>query len=125
MQVLITIGMLLGLLCASPSQAQMKLHSKIATKTSAAGEQTAVEFKVVPDKDLVINLEGPWSVTVEDNGRQLTKLGRDEFQEKIPGFLAKLATKKGTELKYNMVVFVCTADKKHCYRDVHKNTLKI
>lgn len=106
------------------AQAQMALHSKIETKVkSSKKDATTIEFKVVPDKDLVINLEGPWSVTV-DNAGKTTKVGVDKFNQKIPGFTTDVAVGKGVELKYTMVVFVCTSDKKTCYRDSHKGTVK-
>lgn len=118
------VASLLALSFVPAAFAQMTLHSKIETKAVQEKKQTAITFTVVPDKDLVINMEGPWSVTVNQGDKELTKLGVEKFSQKIPGFAAYLPVGKGVDLTYKMVVFVCTSDKKTCYRDVHNGKLK-
>lgn len=85
------------------------------------------DFKTTPAKDLKINNEGPWSLEIKaHSGLTIakSKLGKSDFQEKLPGFslMAKPTAKSG-KIDFKMVVFVCTASKGQCFRDVHQGSL--
>jgi hypothetical protein len=85
------------------------------------------DFKTTPAKDLKINNEGPWSLEIKaHSGLTIakSKLGKSDFQEKLPGFslMAKPTAKSG-KIDFKMVVFVCTASKGQCFRDVQQGSL--
>lgn len=97
------------------------------TKALQPDGKIRFDFKTIPAKGLKINTDGPWSLELKSHpGLELAKekLGRAEFQDAIPGFslLAKPAEKSG-KVDFKMVVFVCTAEKTQCFRDVHQGSI--
>ncbi|MBP9706847.1 MAG: hypothetical protein KBD78_04335 [Oligoflexales bacterium] len=113
----------------SPSVNQSEKHSRI--EVLVKNNPNIVEFKVVPNSGLVINTEGPWSLVVDEKSPlkfKKTQFKVADFDAKLPGFRGdfssdlKITTKARSSTNYKMIVFVCTANKKVCYRDVHENT---
>jgi hypothetical protein len=98
-------------------------------------------FKIEPNKDLAISTDAPWSVKIS-NVQNLApaplSLSRKDFDATIPGFKIPLAKNEeklsgqdksrtaGTKTKnpgrssftYQMKAFICTIDKKQCFKDV-------
>jgi hypothetical protein len=108
---------------------QSAKHSRI--EVLVKNNPNTVEFKVVPNSGLVINTEGPWSLVVDEKSPlkfKKTQFKVADFDAKLPGFRGDYSSEfKKTDnttlsTTYKMVVFVCTADKKVCYRDVHEST---
>ncbi len=96
-------------------------------KADAPGMLT-VQFKVVPNSDMGINLEGPWSLEIKDAGGltiETKKLARPQLNEQMPGFSVTASVPpqaQSGKLGYRLVSFICTKDKSVCYRDVHDGT---
>ena len=68
---------------------------------------------------------GPWKIKVKSSkGIELSdkgiKLTQDSKDSRIYHKQAKEISKKG-QITYDAVVFVCTADKKICLREAHKD----
>ena len=97
------------------------------TKALQPDGKIRFDFKTIPAKGLKINTDGPWSLELKSHtGLELAKekLGRAEFQEAIPGFsLLGKPTEKSGKIDFKLVVFVCTAEKTQCFRDVHQGSI--
>jgi hypothetical protein len=104
--------------------AEKKTHSQVATKAEVAGDVIKFEFKVTVADGLHLNKDAPWALKLQptaDIEFKQNKLARTDLDEALPGFrvetTAKPKTAKGS-LPYTLTAFVCTDDKKLCYRDV-------
>ena len=106
-------------------------HSKIETKSSSSANGIELKFRVVPDADMQISKDGPWTLQLTHvEGLKLeTKEGKFEtktFDEALPGFLIKTETDpkiSSGKIDYSIKAFVCSLDKKHCYPQAHKGSL--
>lgn len=105
------------------------LHSTI--KIEKKGNKAF--FIIVPNKDFAVNKEGPWKLELKTN-QEIYKFEKTEFKAKdldmsIPGFQTTFALLKKEAIKgeetvgtYKFVAFICTKDKKQCFRDVHQGS---
>ena len=105
-----------------------KKSSSIEVVSSKDGDKLNLKFKTIPNKDMVINEDGPWKLEIKkSDGLKFskTKFERAEVDFKIPGFSATTTAKPSTpsgEVTYKYIAFVCTKDKTLCVRDVHEGT---
>ena len=88
-----------------------------------ADKKVELTFAAKPAAGLVINSEGPWKLTVVDPGSiklDRSEYKREDWSEKNAGFsvIAAPGAKNTADLKYKMVVFVCTKEKTQCFREV-------
>ncbi len=111
-----------------------KMHSTLAPTVKVNGDSIDVKVKVIPNKDLVMNYEGPWNLKVVNAGglkgapERLTLKDFDRTNQEFK-FTAKTGGLKKGEMKLQVAVFVCVEDKKtkektECFRDVHDQTVK-
>lgn len=115
---------LLAATLATAQAADKKTHSQVDARAEVAGDLVKFSFKVNVADGLHLNKDAPWSLKLQpaaDIEFKQNKLGRTELDEALPGFSVQTVTKpkaaKGT-LPYTLTAFVCTDDKKLCYRDV-------
>lgn len=100
-------------------------HAAVESTAKLDGTNVELSFKIVPDKGMHINLEGPWKLELKTHdGLPLAKttLTKADLQENLPGFVVKTTaapSKKNGDVEYALTVFVCTEDKTACYREVH------
>jgi hypothetical protein len=117
-----------ALAIAAPAFAQEK-QLKVAATVQQSGANLGIEFKVVLGRNLVVNRNGPWSLTITDPGG--LKLARQQFSlagfnASLPGFSIQSAgapRSKSGELRYRLTAFVCTKDKSRCFREVHEGSV--
>ena len=116
--------LLLATTVTMANAADKKTHSQVNARAEAAGDLVKFEFKVTMADGLHLNKDAPWALKLEpasDIEFKQNKLGKADLDEGLPGFRVETATKpkvaKGT-VPYTLTAFVCTDDKKLCYRDV-------
>ena len=123
-------AMLFAATLAHTAPAVAKPHSKVEAKAEATSDVIKFDFKVSFDDGLHLNKDAPWSLELKPAAGlefKQTKLGKGDLDASLPGFRAQTAVKptaaKGT-LPYTLTAFVCTDDKKMCYRDVLKGEVE-
>lgn len=118
------------------AHAAPKKHSKVtisqkdgsAASCASAGKKELV-VKVAPNDGLVVNMDGPWKLAAKNpKGVKFSQTSWDKkaFDSKMPGFTVAVdcAAKKGS-FDYQLMAFVCTKDKKHCYFDRHEGSYSL
>lgn len=126
----LSIGMSVSLL---PAMAAQPKHSKVeiseAVSCSNSAKERVFKVQVKPDKGLVVNMDGPWSLAVKNpKGMTIAKptLAKGDFDKSIPGFkLPVSCTAAKGSFDYQIMAFVCTKDKKLCYFDRHEGSHSI
>jgi hypothetical protein len=105
------------------------LHSKliISKNQVKTNDEVQLQFKIVPLDGMSYNTVGPSKLKITSTSKDPKNIvvkSKNEFDENIPGFTVALKTNPKTASKFNykFISFVCTSDKSHCYRDVHKGT---
>lgn len=98
------------------------LHSKVEIKTISDNSIFNVEFKIIPDTNMMINHDGPWKLDIKDSAGLDLDPTKPTMNFDLPGFTIKTKTQptatKG-KISYKLIAFVCTKDKSQCFRDVH------
>lgn len=112
-------------------------HSKVeVAQTKQADGSIALTFKLVPNSDMAVTYDAPWSLGFEpteevqfqkpdDAAKNLYKIA--SFKQDLPGFAVSIspkAGKKSGELSYKLKAFVCTKDKKRCFPETHEGKMK-
>lgn len=109
-----------------------KKHSSVEATFSFLKEKpntVDVTVQVKPHEALAANFNGPWMLEIKEAGSMVlpqNKWTRADLNESLPGFQWQATVPSGEssgKLTYRLVSFICTADKKVCYRDVHKGDL--
>jgi len=103
-------------------------YATVQVSEERQGEKLSLTFKVVPEGGLVVNEEGPWSLTLtpssSDYAQKLEKLKftKGDFDFKVPGVKVTLPSpvQPAEAVSYSLTAFICTADKARCYREVVK-----
>lgn len=124
-------------LLAVPAMAAQPKHSKVeiteaascSESKGAAAKERVFKVHVKPNDGLVVNMDGPWSLTVKNpKGVTIAKptLAKGDFDKSIPGFKLPVSCNaaKGS-FDYQIMAFVCTKDKKLCYFDRHEGSHSI
>jgi hypothetical protein len=96
------------------------LANSLRSKVEVKQEKDKINFKVIPNEGLIINPDGPWSLRLK-NGDKENKWDKKSFDLNTASISVPKSIDKFSE--FTLVAFVCTADKKKCYRDVHKESL--
>lgn len=131
----LVLGTAVSLLGTHAMAAQPK-HSKVevsevasCTESKGATKERVFKVHVKPNDGLVVNMDGPWSLTVKNpKGVTIAKptLAKGDFDKSIPGFKLPVScdAAKGS-FDYQIMAFVCTKDKKLCYFDRHEGSHSI
>ncbi|WP_141735842.1 hypothetical protein [Oligoflexus tunisiensis] len=106
--------------------------SDVAAQSSVKDKTVELEFKIVPNKDMVISKDGHWNIQLTNTqGLKLeTKNGIYEskgFDENLPGFKIKAeldGAATAGKVDYTMKAFVCDINKTQCFPQVHKGSLE-
>ena len=114
-------------------------HSTVTSevKQNAKNLNFIVKVQPVPNKSLVMNYEGPWSLKIIDSKgldvkvkeNRLTLKDFDRTSQQFTFAANAIDKTKAGELKFEVTAFVCVEDKKtkqktDCYRDVHAQNVK-
>jgi hypothetical protein len=120
------LAALCGMGSVSSAGKEAAKHSSVAViqKVEKGSNEVALRFAVSAGKGVHLNLDAPWSLQLDEvKGITLarSKFDKKDFDEKSGQFAVKVTkSAKQGELRYKLVAFTCTADKKQCYREVHK-----
>jgi hypothetical protein len=105
------------------------MHSKLVISKNQVktSDEIQLQFKIIPLNGMSYNTVGPSKLKLTSIGKDPKNIlvkSKNEFDEKIPGFTVSLKSTQetGPKFDYKFISFVCTSDKSHCYRDVHKGT---
>ena len=104
-------------------------HSSVEAKAVPAGENMRLEFKINAGNGLHVNQDAPWTLELKEApGLSFSQMkwNKAALDKALPGFSATTTAKpsqtKGV-VSYTLTAFVCTDDKKLCYRDILKGEL--
>lgn len=117
-----------GLACVR-AEAAPPLHSRVeARATPMPPDKVEITYHVPRPEGLTLNDEGRWTLeVVKADGLLLdppAAVGQkiEAFERSPERYSIKVVGRAQApqgQLLAKLVAFVCTADKKHCYRDVH------
>lgn len=122
--------------CASFLSATMLLgfgssHSSVETKISNQGTKLSIVFTVKANEGMEITQQAPWSLTIKDpQGLKRDSKGDIKitgYEEKVSGFTFEANAKEQVQegdFEYVLKAFVCTEDKKRCFPQTHKGSVK-
>jgi hypothetical protein len=118
---------------AASNRAKAEPRASVELTASPTKSSTTLKFKTIPAAGLKINSEGPWKLELKSvNGvvPDVKEYNRSEWKEDLAGWEVVTSGAKGSksiEVVYKMTVFICTADKAICYREVldQKATVKL
>lgn len=113
----------------SPLSADEKsLHSSLAITQKRQGKTVELRFLPKANSGYLLNLDAPWQLEMPACDGFLSHkktLGKSSFAPQT-GEVVVVASSNGTvktPCAYTLRAFMCTNDKKQCFRDEHKGTI--
>lgn len=103
-------------------------HSKVEINAAPSGDKMALTFKIVATEGHAVTFDAPWKLDIKKHdGLTFGKatFSKADMDEKLPGWSLTSSTQPAQaagDIEYQLVSFICTADKTQCYREVHKGT---
>lgn len=107
-------------------------HSTVDISHKKTGKgQLVVTFKVIPKPGMVANMEKttPWQLVLKEVSGLKTANGdvtwdANKLDKSLPGYRITLEPlAPNVKAKYELKAFVCTADKKRCYPEIHRGEI--
>lgn len=106
-------------------------HSQVHTTISNQDQNLSIIFSVKANEDMEITQQAPWSLTII-NPKDIDRSEEGDikitgYDEKVSGFTFQPKIKPNINegsFDYVLKAFVCTKDKKRCYPQTHRGTIK-